>query len=126
MFKRGTSQTTGETTHHLFQCSDEKLGNDILKSYPNAVSGTETALLTAIKQLAVTLVAVGRSDRLSMKQDHGENVRFFFARISGKAATCAYNIECPSTTCTQHVYFYNVIAKDVLITGLVNDDIRRC
>jgi hypothetical protein len=103
MFKRGTSLTTGETTHHLFQCSDEKLGNDILRSYPNAVSGTETALLTAIKQLAVTLVTVRRSDLLSMKQDHGENVRSFFARISGKAATCAYNIEYPSTTCTQHV-----------------------
>ena len=127
MFKRGTNLTAGEATQHLFQCCEEGLGNDILRSQPESVSGTEEDLITEIKKLAVTPVAISvrRSDLLTIRQDHSENVRSFFARINGKATTCAYSVECPSTTCTQKVEFTNVIVKDVLISGLVDEEIRK-
>ena len=127
MFKRGTNLTLVETVQHLFQCCGDELGNDILRSHPNAVSGTEDQLMTEIKRLAVIPVAISvrRSDLLSIRQDHSESVRSFFARINGKATTCAYVIDCPSTTCNQKVDFTDAIVKDVLITGLIDDEIRK-
>ena len=70
-------------------------------------------------------LSVRRSDLLSIKQDHSENTRSFFVRINGKAATCGYTIDCPGQTCNQKVDFTDIIVKDVLINGLVDDDIRR-
>ena len=127
LFKRGSDLTPDEKIQHLFQCCDEDLGNDILKGHPQAVSGTEGQLLTIIKQLAVTPVAVSvrRSELLSLKQDHSEGILSFFARINGKAATCSYSIVCCSDNCTQNTDFTHIIVKDVLITGLVNDEIKR-
>jgi len=127
MFKRGTRLTAGEAVQQLFQCCDGDLGNNILRSNPDATRGTEDDLLAAIKRLAVTPVAINvrRSDLLQVKQDHGENIRSFYARINGKAATCAYTMDCPSNVCNQHVNFTDVIVKDVLISGLSDDDIRK-
>ena len=90
---------TGNQT--LFQCCEEELGDDILRSHPNATNGSEQELLNIVKKLAVTPVAVSvrRSELLSTKQDHGENIRSFHARINGKAATCAYSVNCSSETC---------------------------
>jgi len=34
-------------------------------------------------------------------------------------------IDCPSDTCNQKVDFTDAIVKDVLITGLIDDDIRK-
>ena len=127
MFKRGTRLTAGETVQQLFQCCEGELGDNILRSNSDATRGTEDGLLEAIKRLAVTPVAISvrRSDLLSIKQDHGENVRSFYARIKGKAATCAYTMNCPGNTCNLQVDFTDEIVKDVLISGLSDDDIRK-
>ena len=127
MFKRGTVLSPDEVVQHLFQCCENELGDDLLKSSPDAVSGTEDTLIQAMKTIAVTPVAVSvrRSELLSMKQDHGESTRSFFARLNGKAATCAYLIDCSDNNCTQKIDFTDTIVKDVLITGLSDDDIKR-
>ena len=79
-----------------------------------------------IKKLAVTPVAISvrRSDLLALKQADGETVQSFHARIRGKAATCAYSIDCPSLECTQTVHFTDIIIKDVLISGLSDEEIK--
>ena len=127
MFKDSTDLTLQETVKQLFQCCDEELGDDILRGHPSAINDTEQVLLNTIKQLAVTPVAISvrRSELLSMKQDHGENARSFFARIYAKATTCAYSISCTSGTCTEVVDFTEVIVKDVLVTGLADGDIKK-
>ena len=86
MFKRGTTLAAGETVHQLFQCCDEDLGDTILKGIPNSVSGTEDDLLTAMKQMAVVPVAgcVRRADLMTCKQDHGESIRAYYARVRVK------------------------------------------
>ena len=119
MFKRGTDITPVEAVQHLFQCCGEDLGNDILRSHPNAVSRTEDHLMAKIKRLAVIPVTI------SVKRSDFESVQSFFARINEKALTCAYTIDCPSNTCTQRVDFTEAIVKDVLIIGLIDDDIRK-
>ena len=58
LFKRGTHLSEEETVQQLFQCCEEELGDAILKSYSDAVTGTEEQLLQAIKQLAVIPVAI--------------------------------------------------------------------
>ena len=127
MFKDSTNLTLQETVKQLIQCCDEELGDDILRGHPSAINDTEQVLLNTIKQLAVTPVAISvrRSKLLSMKQDHGENARSFFARIYGKATTFAYSISCTSGTCTEVVDFTEVIVKDVLVTGLADGDIKK-
>ena len=80
----------------------------------------EVALFALIKRLAVIPVAVSvrRADLHSMKQHDGENACSFYARIKGKAATCAHTIQHSSHTCTQTVDFTDVIVKDVIIAGI--------
>ena len=115
MFQRGTRLTAGETVQQLFQCCEGDLGDNILRSNPDATRGTEEELLAAIKRLAVTPVAISvrRSNLLSIKQDHGENVRSFYARINGKAATCAYTMTCPGNTCNLQVDFTDEIDRTI-------------
>ena len=128
LFKQGTALTPAEVTRQLFGCCDESLGNDILRgSNINIASTTEDILLNLIKRLAVIPVAtsVRRADLLSMKQRDGENARSFYARIKGKAATCAYTVKCSSQTCTQDVNFTDVIVKDVMIAGIADDEVKR-
>ena len=127
MFKDGTALAGKETIQQLFQCCDEDLSEDILRCNKDCTSGTEKQLLAAIKNLAVIPVAitVRRSELLSMKQNDKESVRSFFARINGKAATCAYNIPCSSYSCEQVVDFTGEITKDILVTGLADEEIRK-
>ena len=126
MFKRGTALAATEICQQLFSCCDEELGNDLIRQNNDILNSTEQVLMETIKKLAVTPVAVSvrRSDLLALRQADGENVRSFHARIKGKAATCAYSITCSSSTCTQVVDFTDIIIKDVLISGLSDEEIK--
>ena len=96
MFKSSTGLVGPESVQQLFHCCDEDLGNAILQGHPDAVSRDEDFLLSKIKLMAVTPVAicVRRAELLSAKQDHGEAARSFYAKVKGKAATCSYSIVC--------------------------------
>ena len=127
MFKRGTNLTPADTVKHLFECCDTDLGDAVIKGTPASVEGTEAVLLAAIKQLAVTPVAISvrRAELLATKQDHGEGARAYYAKLKGKAATCSYSVTCSAVQCTQVNDFTDVMVKDVLAAGLVDDEIKR-
>ena len=127
LFKRGTDMSPAEVVQQLFQCCDDDLGNAVLKTSPAAVEGTEEDLLAAIKQLAVVPVAISvrRTDFLSTHQDHGESVRSFFAKLKGKSATCPYTNYCSLPTCSHLNDFTDMIVKDVLVAGLIDEDIKK-
>ena len=127
MFKRSTGMAGAETVQQLFHCCDEDLGDSILKGHPDAINQDEDRLLQKIKQMAVIPVAISvrRADLLNTKQDHGENARSLYAKVKGKAATCSYSIVCTSETCTQVIDFTNVMVKDVVISGLVDEEIKK-
>ena len=126
MFTRGTQLTPDEKVQQLFQCCDDHLGNQILRSYPGIVEGDEATLLAAIKTLAVVPVArvVRRTELLTLKQDHGEKTRKFLSRIQGKAMTCAYKKKCTTITCATEIDFTDILVKDILIAGLVSSRIK--
>ena len=69
-------------------------------------------------------ISVRRADLLGIKQDHSESARAFYAKVRGKASTCSYTIECTSATCSQVIDFINVMVKNVLISGLADEDIN--
>ena len=127
MFKRGTVLSEDEKVQQLFQCCDESLGDAILRGHPAAVTGDEATLLAVIKKLAVTPVprVVRRNEMLKLKQDHGEKTRSFVASIRGKAATCGYKQVCCGAACEVETDFSEIILKDVLIAGLIDEDIKK-
>ena len=110
----------------LFECCDTELGDDIIKQNSELLEGGETPLLEAIKKLAVipTAVCVRRSEVLQLKQEYNEGVRSFYAKIKGKADTCAYTKSCPHG-CNGQVDYTSEVIKDVLISGLADQDIRK-
>ena len=126
MFKRSNNLSPDEVVEQLFHCCDEHLGDAILRINPAAVEGDEATLFAVIKSLAVVPVArvVRRTDLLALKQDHGEATRKFLSRIRGKAATCGYTKRCGVGTCTAVTDFTEIIVKDILIAGLVDEDIK--
>ena len=114
-------------TGELFECCSTELGDDIIRENRKLLEGTEKDLLAAIKRLAIIPVAktVRRSDVLQMRQDHDEAVRAFYARVKGKADTCAYVVKCTHSNCGQQVDYTNEVIKDMLVTGLSDAEIRR-
>ena len=80
-----------------------------------------------MKQLAVipVSVVVRRSDFVSTKQDLTENNRSFAARLKEKASTCSYTCKCPKDGRNQITDFTDKILKDVMVTGLADEDIRK-
>ena len=128
IFKSGSNIPTEQLHHQLFQCCDESLGEDLLRGFP-AVTGpdvNETKLLAAIKELAVTPVAIGvrRTELLNMSQDREEPIRSFHAKVKGKALTCSYKVKCPCDQPVEVDYTENVI-KDVILNGLSDKDIKK-
>jgi len=86
---------------------------------------SEADILSIIKRLAVIPVAISvqRSELLNLTQCDSETVRSFFARIRGKAITCNYSLAC--VACDRKVDFTNIIAKDVLISSLADEEVKR-
>ena len=95
-YKRTSGISGSLVTGELFECCSTELGDDIIRENRKLLEGTETNLLAAIKRLAVIPVAkcVRRSEVLQLKEEHEEGVRQFYARVKGKADTCAYTVAC--------------------------------
>ena len=110
----------------LFECCEADLGDDIIKQNSELLEGGESALLEAIKKLAVipTAICVRRSEVLQLKQEYKEGVRSWYAKIKGKADTCRYTKSCPNG-CNGEVDYTSEVIKDVLIAGLADQDIRK-
>jgi len=77
-----------------------------------------------IKRLAVIPVeiSVRRSELLNLTRCDSETVRSLFAKIRGKGITCNHSLTCG--VCDHKVDFTNIIAKDVLISGLADEEVK--
>ena len=63
------------------------------------------------------------TELISMKQEHGESVRSFIARLRGKAHICAFQQQC--AICKEPVRYSDHIVRWVLLAGLASPDISR-
>ena len=131
MYRDSSNITDATAAYHLFDCADENLGDALLKTDPNIVAKDETALLAAMKKIAVIPRAIGilRAELLDMKQERDESFRKFSSKVKGKAETCNYavDVECSKADCTQVTTadFTDEILRDVLLSGIYDANIRR-
>ena len=127
IYKEGTNLQAAKCPRQLLHCCDQDVLELVLQSDPNISSKTEDLVLQLIKSMAVIPVAMGvrRAEMLAMKQDSGEPIRGFAAKIQGKSATCAFTTPCPGTGCEQVVDFTNVITKYVLENGIEDEGVKK-
>ena len=113
-----------EKVLQLLECCDEHLRKDLTRASGKLTEKTPTAVLQAIRSLAVREenVMVSRVTLHNMHQDHDEPIRNFGARIRGQAKICKYSTECPS--CKKDVSFMDEILRDVLIRGIADQEIQ--
>ena len=58
-----------------------------------------------------------------MKQDRGETIRGFGARLRGQAGVCKFLVTCPG--CNADVNYTKNVLQDVVTRGLADDEIHR-
>ena len=128
-FKRITNLPEDEVADQLLQCCDRPLSRLLLKENPAIVREGETALLEAIKRMAVLQVAISvrRTKLLCTKQELGQKFREFYANVRATASTCNYTIPCAHTCCKDNelIDYTSRVVKDILIAGIADDDIRK-
>ena len=128
-FKRCTDIPNGQEADQLFDCCEKSLGRLLLKEDPNIIDAGETGLLEAMKQMAVIKVAtsIRRTKLLSLKQDHGQPIREFYANVKAQAATCNFTVKCGQTCCAAApaVDYTPLVVKDILVSGLADSEIRK-
>ena len=83
--------------------------------------------MASIKRLAVisTATSVRKKELLTLRQDHGQPIRSFAARVKGKAQVCAFSKQCTADGCDQIVDYTEDIVKYVVISGIVDEDIKK-
>ena len=128
-FKRCTEMSDNEVADQLFQCCEKTLARLLLKEEPEIIESGEHALMDAMQKMAVLHVAttVRRTNLMSLRQEHGQTFREFFANVRAAAATCDYRIRCPQACCNDKnpVDYTAMVVKDILISGIEDSDIRK-
>ena len=109
----------------LLECCDDQLRRDLTRNAGGTLVGkTEVEVLAAMKILAVREenVMVARVTLHNMKQDRGEPVRAYGARLRGQASVCKFVQQC--TNCQANVNYTEAILRDVLCRGLEDPEIQ--
>ena len=122
-YKAATHLAGTDVVYQLLECCDDALRRDLTRTFGALTCLDEPVVLDKIKVLAVRQenVMVARYQLLQMQQDRDEPVRAFAARLRGQAGTCEYSVTC---SCQRSVDYGDVMVKDALIRGLVDDEIR--
>ena len=123
-FKSATDMSQAETKCQLLACCEQELEANLFKDDPKLRDKTEGDILAAMKSLAVIDVAatVRVTELLAMKQDHGEGIRAFVARVRGTANICAMEKAC---TCGLNVNYTDEVVRWVILAGLSSPEIAR-
>ena len=131
MFQNGTELSPNQVTAQLLACCEPELEAALFREDPTLANKTKDEVLNAMKRLTVLSVAlsVRRAKLLQTRQDPGENVRQYVARLRGLANVCQWtkNGTCGERACSGAVAldYTEDIVKLVLLNGLVDEDIRK-
>lgn len=128
-FSRCTDIPTGQEADQLFDCCERSLGRLLLKEDPSIIAAGEAALLEAMKKMAVIKIAtsIRRTKLLSLKQEHGQAIREFYANVKAQASTCNFAVKCGQACCANkpEVDYTPLVVKDILISGIADSEIRK-
>lgn len=127
-YKVATGITGRDLTAQLTDCCENQLKRDLFCYAGSTSNKSESDILAAIKRLAVKKenLTISRMNLLLSKQDRDEPVCAFYARLKGLASMCNYVVKgkCAHNSDVTLNYSDSMI-RDVLITGLADDDIKR-
>ena len=124
-YMRATKLSGTDKVIQLLECCDEQLRKDLTRNTGGILTGkTEDEVLAAIKTLAVREenFMVARVILHNMKQDRGEPICAYGARLRGQASVCRFTQQC--TSCEANVDYTEVILRDVLCQGLEDSEIQ--
>ena len=128
-FRRCTEIPIGQEADQLFDCCEQGLGRLLLKEDASIIEAGEEPLMVAMKAMAVIKVAtsVRRTKLLSLKQDHGQNFREFYANVKAQASTCNFSVECGRGCCNNAppIDYTPLVVKDILVSGILDPDNRK-
>ena len=124
-YVRATKISGADKVIQLLECCDEQLRRDLTRNTSRTLTELpEAEVLAAMKMLAVREenVMVARVRLHGMKQDRGEPVRAYGARLRGQASVCRYTQQCRN--CEATVDYTKAIVRDVLCQGLADSEIQ--
>ena len=124
-YVRATNLSGADKVIQLFECCDDQLQRDLTRNAGGTLTGkSEEEVLAAVKTLAVREenVMVARVALHNMKQDSGEPIRAFGARLRGQASVCKFIQKC--TNCDTYVGYTEAILQDVLCRGMEDAEIQ--
>ena len=104
-YKAATRITGRELVLQLLECCDEEMRKDLTRTAGGSLADrTEAEVLAAIKQLGVRgeNVLLARVELYNMRQDAGEEIRIFGARICGQANLRKFTIPCSVPGCAHN------------------------
>ena len=130
-YRRSVEMPAGSEASYLLNCLPEEVRRDVQAATTSVHSLTEEQLLAAVKQYAVLQRAVSsmKMDLYGMKQEDGEPVRKFYARVQNLARQCQLTIPCPEADCRHHnapfISYADEVVKQVVLCGIVDHDIKK-
>lgn len=124
-YVRATRLVGQDRVIQLLECCDEQLRRDLTRNAGGTlVEKSEEDVLAAMKMLAVREEnpMVARVSLHNMRQDRGEPIRAFGARLRGQAGVCKFTKAC--ATCGAAVSYSEESVVDVLYRGLADSEIQ--
>ena len=105
-------------SHEVNQLLFDIVGPEILNSC------SESQLLEYIKSVAVqgSHKEVHRQKFQALKQEEGQLVTHFLAKLKSQAQLCDFNVNCPNPLCGRSVSYTTNMVAGQLIAGLHNSD----
>ena len=103
-YKRTVEMPAGSEPSYLLDCLAEEVRRDVRAATDNVREMAEDDLLKEIKRHAVLQRAISsrKMDLYGMRQEDGEPVRKFYARIQNLARQCQLTVPCPEAGCRYH------------------------
>ena len=131
LFRRGTSLAPQQVSAQLLACCEPTLHTALLREDPGIADKSEKDILSSMKRLSVLKVALcaRRAALLCTRQDPGEPVRQYVARLRGRANVCQWQASgpCGKAGCdgVTVVDYTDELVKLVVLNGLADEEIRK-
>ena len=129
-FKAATNLPAPRIVHHLLGCLDEEVSKLVYNETASPKIMDELTLLKLIERVAVKPenMWLMRETLHSMKQDVGEPITSFAARLKGQARLCGFTKEvgCSKDNCDgkHKLDFTEVVVMGDIVRGLADPEIK--
>ena len=126
-FKIAADVPADKAVHQLLGCLDSDLLKLLYRDNAKPEGLTEENLLKLVKKIAIKSENVWclRETLHNMKQDTGELVSNYAARLRGQARLCEYTMVCSSNACTEENDFSETVIMGELVRGLADPEIKQ-